>query len=618
MLPLLSVFVLLFVAAEAVSTTAWVNTATDQSWPEFIRPVSGRPNNGVCFVGGGTRSYTSSLGYLRAFAKLGLIDNIRYFSGVSGGAWAISTYSYRQNGLSDADFLGTSHDPEQLTLAKLAVINSTSMAGAIPELINYSNEVGFQLFFSPNATANTVNYLLKSHPNSQYEYIDLISKFFLERIGVEPSKYFSWDNTEVAHIQSRNPSLKNSDFVLPIPHSPFLIIGGTILGPPTMAPLTGPAEVPSYKEFEFTPLYAGTSFPQTREYANRSVTKEISTGGYVEPFAFGATPISTPTAGLVNVTLPDKRFSLAQAIGISSLALGSILMANSSYTRQFPENIPFWDLVPNYPIVDLTHKKVEDMMLADGGAFENVGILALIRRKVRNIFVIDNAGQSIDENTNIQSLFGISPSSPLNIGDGHDYTRNQVFDSSKYSVLLDALKARISAGDAAIVNMTLVTIANDWWRIPSGQEVVLVWSYIHAPQKWLDRLPTEVKEALKDQTATGTFYNFPRYDTFTQFFLSSKQTNLLAEMTSYIVETNAELIISGLGISNSSPSPSPTPTKKPKHKARLEPAAIISIVTFGVLAIGFTVFCIYSRRRANSRKLVEHTDPLRGDQEDDV
>ena len=84
-----------------------------------------KPPTAVAFSGGGTRSYLCSLGYLRGLHDLGLMQNVRYMSGVSGGTWATVAYVYFQKShpggpATDAELLGDILAPQDSSLANLA------------------------------------------------------------------------------------------------------------------------------------------------------------------------------------------------------------------------------------------------------------------------------------------------------------------------------------------------------------------------------------------------------------------------------------------------------------------------------------------------------------------
>lgn len=77
--------------------------------------VNGRPNTGIAFTGGGSRSYLASAGYMAALEELGLVPNIRYITGISGGAWFTMSYTYSREAVSDDIFLGPIVNPENFT-----------------------------------------------------------------------------------------------------------------------------------------------------------------------------------------------------------------------------------------------------------------------------------------------------------------------------------------------------------------------------------------------------------------------------------------------------------------------------------------------------------------------
>jgi hypothetical protein len=89
------------------------NYPVPSDFPELQdETVTSRPNTAIAFTGGGSRSFLASIGYLAGLNELGqsiyfsplasppshtgLIPNIRYMSGISGGSWATLTYTYSQ------------------------------------------------------------------------------------------------------------------------------------------------------------------------------------------------------------------------------------------------------------------------------------------------------------------------------------------------------------------------------------------------------------------------------------------------------------------------------------------------------------------------------------------
>lgn len=87
-------------STETINFKAWQSSNAypePNDYPELHEEsVLSRPNTAIAFTGGGSRSFLASIGYLAGLTELGLIPNIRYISGISGGSWATLTYTYSQ------------------------------------------------------------------------------------------------------------------------------------------------------------------------------------------------------------------------------------------------------------------------------------------------------------------------------------------------------------------------------------------------------------------------------------------------------------------------------------------------------------------------------------------
>ena len=99
-----------------IETTITVSQSGQPDFPELTTPRSPgidrllqrTTSNGVAFSGGGTRSQVAVTGQLRALHSLGLIDDIRYMTAVSGATWAVAPFCYYRDGpSSDEEFLGS-------------------------------------------------------------------------------------------------------------------------------------------------------------------------------------------------------------------------------------------------------------------------------------------------------------------------------------------------------------------------------------------------------------------------------------------------------------------------------------------------------------------------------
>ena len=99
-------------------------------YPELrLGGILAKKNVGVCFTGGGTRAMVAAFGQMRALHDLGLMNQARYISGISGGNWATHIFSWYQPGApgvaaNDAQLLGPIIAPENITsLASLQVMD---------------------------------------------------------------------------------------------------------------------------------------------------------------------------------------------------------------------------------------------------------------------------------------------------------------------------------------------------------------------------------------------------------------------------------------------------------------------------------------------------------------
>ena len=319
---LLGVWLTYVAAQDRLAAQAWFTSSYHPSeglFPEQSDPILLQKKNvGIAFSGGGTRTFLCSLGYLRGLHDLGLLKNVRYMSGVSGGAWATVVYSYYQKQLttpehpvaqSDEELLGDIVEPENCSFETLNVMPQTCA--------RYSATASFNV----DLISNMLRY--RSLPKAWFKQV---AAQFIERYGIHSNSSFTWNETVLEDILKRNPSLTSTDFVLPSDtNHPYPIFVSTHEGPVAGAPF--PEHNRVFSGFDMTPLYVGT-----RELVNRSFPKygggpPITTlvGGLIEPFAFGS---QAPEHGLhephgiLNVPAPSQIFSLNDAIATSSYFLG--------------------------------------------------------------------------------------------------------------------------------------------------------------------------------------------------------------------------------------------------------------------------------------------------------
>ena len=107
--------------AKAWKSNSEFPTAADFPETQYLRS---KPNTAIAFSGGGSRAYTAAMGYLGALRELDLFKNIRYIGGISGGAWATTTFTFVQNSTDDEVFLGKIVQPQDIQYEELKIMDS--------------------------------------------------------------------------------------------------------------------------------------------------------------------------------------------------------------------------------------------------------------------------------------------------------------------------------------------------------------------------------------------------------------------------------------------------------------------------------------------------------------
>lgn len=270
-----------FVVAFAViaNVAANFNAKAFQSSNDYPKPsdfpevdlLKSKPNTAIAATGGGSRAYTAFLGYMAGLNELGLMGNVRYIGGISGGAWATTTYSYAQNTDDDKVLLGPVTNPEDLTLDNLKGMDPNCARG----------------FAAANLTLIGLNAWIDGTVHSMADaWVYGVSKTYLEPAGIMPNKYYSLNDKTVQDIIAQNPQLKPSDFTtVANENRPFPIIGTALIGPAAGAPYTKATQ--NYSMLDITPLYIGQMRTQAVEFKyHRGLVHKRTVGGMIEPFAF--------------------------------------------------------------------------------------------------------------------------------------------------------------------------------------------------------------------------------------------------------------------------------------------------------------------------------------------
>lgn len=521
-----------------------------------------RSNSAIVFSGGGTRAYTCALGYIRALHDLGLMDRVRHITGISGGSWATSVYTYAQLGLAPGvattmeELLGDIADPASLTMDNLENIPEMSARMA--------------------PTRSLVELVLKAYKKSRWNeaWVDGVSQMFLEPVGVPPNAVGSWNASILAAIKERNPAVANITFVIPPGPRPFWHAGAALIGPQQLQPT--PYVNSSFSMIEGTPLYVGIPYVKNITYRNKEHPgnqQTFTVGGMVEPFAAGTAgpPPGTESvraasgAEYTTVLQPDVSATVAVIAAASSEFYGpAIASILPKLSHAMDINYTYWS--PQQPAAQAS----PSMLLGDGGCYENQLVIAMIQRRVQNIVVFASSDAPLapkekwdptvtppdkDDyiSNEIPSYFGVgtgSANSPGKPEFGYDYTHNQVFDSSDFVDAAVQLQTTMAGGKGCYAVQTLTTVENKRWSIPAGIVVNVTWVYLSRLEAWENQLVDEVKKHVTPTfdpsdpakgAPEGPFHNFPHYQDVSQLELSPEQTNLLADLTGWMVMQNKDV-----------------------------------------------------------------------------
>ena len=156
---------LLLVAATLIACAIGYGQATDatinfKAWQQtqdgkFTFPeledeiVQSKADVGIAFTGGGSRAMIAALGQLAALQELGLLKDIRYITGVSGGSWATSLFSYytpsEDGARNDAELLGELAAPDTLTPENLANMSNRCGRSVITNIRPFARRLASKL-----------------------------------------------------------------------------------------------------------------------------------------------------------------------------------------------------------------------------------------------------------------------------------------------------------------------------------------------------------------------------------------------------------------------------------------------------------------------------------------
>ena len=508
--------------SQRLDARVWVSDGSSFLYPESVYE---RPLTGVCFSGGGTRSYAATIGQLRGLRAIGLWPRIGYLSAVSGGAWAaIADAFYAGPGRNDDEILGSVREAHTLYLDVLEKLQACELGIAATQSFRSTLEL---LCGEPNLSTDRI-------------WARAVGETFLAPFGLydadQPCGFTLDDETE-CDLARRNPELAPCHVLRNGRGQPFPIVHATLNWPSVRH--TSAQKV----NFEYTPLYCGS--PQLTRLQSGDGSIWVG-GGVLDSVAFGCEPPSQP---VVNdgraIVFQAEPFTLADAIGASSA-----FSANTRDDRFYP-HFNCWP-IPS------TAGPAKRHMFTDGGDLENFGIIPLLRRGVRTIVVFVNTmwplslgfdssdGWPVDEGSDkrvidpfIAPLFG-APSTR--------FLHNNVFPETDFKTLVSKLQDAKRAGRGLVTVMRHAVRDNAWWGLSGGWDVEVCWVYNERVPEWEVRLPVDTRREIERGSAdapSGSVVNFPHYCTQGQnsgalIRLTPVQINLLSHLACWSVTAHAD------------------------------------------------------------------------------
>jgi hypothetical protein len=441
-------------------------------FPQIIQ----KPDFGIAISGGGLRAAALGLGWLRALNEAGdgLLTKARYISVNSGGSWVTEPLLWWAviNGPKDTED-NKKITVDQVDLEYQKVVREAAnlhVPGALSQ--NFGGSV------LKNLGWNSVAWIFKNHRNV---WSDAVENIFRE--ALKPN--YTDDLDDYLKVQHQ-PVLSS--------RLPFLVVSGSVVA--------AHGDCVHVAPFEFTPTYCGIPIDPSILAANDPKNPFVNRGGLTHRTVFdldySGNSAVNPKDGTV-IGVPNSiqsEFKLSEISSISSSAVVEGYYEKYVYKHQgqgfldynFPVKKQYWAYnAANTSAGDnLTGGEVT---FADGGSTDNTGILALLRRDVKNIVAfcaiyedIAKTENEVKDKSNVaynkrllngicdyMALFGVEVKDEKNLPYApsalHDYkayetykAQREVFDVSVWDDMLTALQEKRNKGDPLVYHCQGITV----------------------------------------------------------------------------------------------------------------------------------------------------------------
>jgi hypothetical protein len=345
-----------------------------------------------------------------------------------------------------------------------------------------------------------------------------------------------------------------------------LIASGTLVQSNTLAEDDPNGSFPRLAPIEYTPIYVGVrqTFDIKLEDADgRQVADEEGQartvhlgGGYVEPWAYDseevgpaqpADPATVRWSGTQKVKIdPKRRFSLGDVAASSGAAPQLLTITGGPVPDDYKGRVQqAAQVFPAFRHLSVAGNSLTDHEVphADGGTQDNLGVMPLLARQVKNVLVFINTNtRDWRYNDDLRSLFvAIGP--PDGSGDKRDNALLQAGDPNR-----NAYDDVLAAFDTSLTDRAPIVYCGSNWTVRPSQHynirgytgLNICFFYNAPPARWAASLPDRVRADLPTQK------NFPWFATFGQHLphviqLKAAEVNLLANMWAWIV-TNDQVV----------------------------------------------------------------------------
>lgn len=545
-------------------TPGYSGRANPDAYPELRIPALARKADlGICFSGGGTRAATAALGELRALQRMGILPRVRYISAVSGGAWGSAPWVFLPEHVSEETFLGPAKFPGELTIDDFGEPPADSFAARLTKAyFPFTIPVHFLWWFwdGDERYAHEMNRLFLGKPFSPERNNGVGA---LDRIPV-------YDEATRDRWMRENPHLTRDDFLVCRKDRPYFIAGTAIVRRSQLLWDLPNRMIPA----ELTSSYSGVRgfYPEKKRYAGR-VEVPVG-GGYAENAIYDGRPAvlrqfrARPSLWQVESRLVrdfwlyagmSPRLSLPDILGATGVAPGAAFtgIMEISGVPEFNYTAP----------ARLPEVRTTELMHTDGGAVENLGIIPLLARGVKNIIVFSNSETpyTLTDKHRPRSfglLFGKGDGGIRSFTDRPQRKMDHVFEEEKFAALRDALDQAWRNGEPLIYWDTYRTRENGYHQIKGGQTVRICWIYLASARPRTAESSGNVNPGLaatrwfrelKDENLKARLLrarkldNFPHYDTFLNnkpdiIYLNDLQVATLANYSGYpILQRGREL-----------------------------------------------------------------------------